>query len=115
MSLSDPRYQEILREIEKMDQARATLASELEELKKAEKSKAIKSINAEIAAHGIRPSELEFLDSAIPAKKEKKPERNLPAQYKDPVSGDTWHGRGKHPDWLKNYVAQGRKKEEFKI
>jgi DNA-binding protein H-NS len=116
MSLSDPRYQELLREIEKTDQVRAKLNQELEELKKAAKSKAIESINAEIAKHGILPSELKFPHQSNPAKKETKPERELPARYQDPVSGETWHGKGKHPDWLRKALEDKTKtKEDFLI
>ena len=116
MSLSDPRYQEILREIEKTDQARAKLNQELEVLKRTAKSKAIESINADIATHGILPSELKFPHQSNPAKKEAKSERELPARYKDPVSGETWHGKGKHPAWLRKALEDKAKtKEDFLI
>lgn len=43
-----------------------------------------------------------------------KPTRKMPgpvaAKYRDPVSGQTWSGRGRAPKWL-----NGRNKEDFSI
>jgi DNA-binding protein H-NS len=37
------------------------------------------------------------------------------AKYRDPVSGQTWSGRGRKPLWLQSYESQGREIEEFKV
>lgn len=41
--------------------------------------------------------------------------REVAAKYRDPVTGDTWSGRGLSPKWLRAHIAAGRTKEEFLI
>ncbi|WP_305038198.1 H-NS histone family protein [Caballeronia sp. TF1N1] len=37
-------------------------------------------------------------------------------KYRDPANQfNTWSGRGRKPDWLRKYVAEGRDIEEFRI
>lgn len=37
-------------------------------------------------------------------------------KYRDPANtGNTYGGRGKRPDWLRKYIDQGRKLEEFAV
>ena len=36
-------------------------------------------------------------------------------KYRDPETGKAWAGRGATPMWLRAYVGQGRKREEFLI
>lgn len=43
-------------------------------------------------------------------------ERASPAaKYRDPVSGETWSGRGRMATWLSHHIAAGKKKEDFLI
>jgi DNA-binding protein H-NS len=50
-----------------------------------------------------------------PPKKERK-QRETKPKYRDPVSGETWSGRGKtKPLWMQNYLAEGRQQDEFLI
>lgn len=51
---------------------------------------------------------------AAPAKKGKK-KAAIPPKYRNPETGATWAGRGKHPAWLREALASGRKVEEFLI
>lgn len=37
------------------------------------------------------------------------------AKYRDPVSNQTWSGRGKPPKWMKAYLDANKNKEEFLI
>jgi DNA-binding protein H-NS len=41
--------------------------------------------------------------------------RSLPAKYRDPETGNTWHGQGRHPTWLTRLLKAGRSKAEFLI
>lgn len=36
-------------------------------------------------------------------------------KFRDPVSGSTWTGRGRTPNWMVAEIAQGKKKEDFAI
>jgi DNA-binding protein H-NS len=45
-----------------------------------------------------------------------KKHRAKPApRYRDPLTGQTWTGRGMLPRWLKNAIKAGKNKEDFKI
>ena len=40
----------------------------------------------------------------------------VPPKYRNPANGDeTWTGRGKPPRWMADYLAKGKKKEDFLI
>jgi DNA-binding protein H-NS len=39
----------------------------------------------------------------------------LTTKYRGPLPGEVWHGKGMHPQWLKNYLAEGHKKEEYLV
>ncbi|WP_137921525.1 H-NS histone family protein [Hydrogenophaga sp. 2FB] len=37
-------------------------------------------------------------------------------KYRDPANtGNTYGGRGKHPAWVRDYLTEGRKLEEFAV
>ncbi len=38
-----------------------------------------------------------------------------PAKFRDPVSQQTWSGRGRTPIWLRTYEEAGRTRDEFAI
>lgn len=59
----------------------------------------------------VAPSKgLEF----VPLAPEKMP-RGRP-RYRDSANPfNTWSGRGKRPDWLRKYLAEGRELSEFEI
>ena len=44
-----------------------------------------------------------------------KPRGKVPAKFKDPKTGKPWSGRGQLPVWLREYEAQGKKREQFAI
>jgi DNA-binding protein H-NS len=41
--------------------------------------------------------------------------RPVSPKYRDPYSGKLWSGRGKLPRWMTALIAQGAKKEDFRI
>jgi DNA-binding protein H-NS len=41
--------------------------------------------------------------------------RKVAPKYRDPVTGDTWAGRGAKPRWLVARLKEGRKLPEFRI
>jgi len=50
------------------------------------------------------------LGPAAKSSKPVKPRAPVPMKYRDPVSGQSWTGRGRAPKWL-----EGKKKEDFLI
>ena len=76
----------------------------------------IENLRAKVAesanALGVSVHELFGLP---PAKRETKHARGRqPAQYRGP-NGEEWSGRGPSPQWLKQLLARGRTKENFRI
>lgn len=105
MSSTEKRtYQEILEEIE-------ALQEKAEAIRQAEIAAVIEDVRAKIKAYNLTARDLGL--SASDAGRIQR--AAVIAKYRDPVSGKTWTGRGVHPNWLKEYVAQGRTKDEFLV
>jgi DNA-binding protein H-NS len=51
-------------------------------------------------------------DEPLSAKQGRRP---VAPKYRDPYSGKLWSGRGKLPRWMSALIAQGAKKEDFRI
>ncbi|WP_423594698.1 H-NS family nucleoid-associated regulatory protein [Roseateles sp. MS654] len=50
------------------------------------------------------------------APKQSKSTGAAPVMYRDPANPEnTWSGRGRAAQWLADYEAQGRKRDEFKV
>jgi DNA-binding protein H-NS len=47
--------------------------------------------------------------------KASKTRKAVAAQFRNPVNGDTWSGRGRVPRWLAALEGAGHKREEFAI
>ena len=84
----------------------AKLQSLAEAARKDELSGAIKTIKDLMQQHGITVEDLAGGSRAKPAKVKS----SVPAQFKNPESGETWTGRGRAPRWL-----DGKDKEQFRI
>lgn len=92
-------YQELQQQIRAL-QEKATL------LMMEGRNAAIGDIKALIAAYDLTAEELGYAVPPAPPKRERKPEkrrdrtvRGVP-KYRDPVSGATWTGSGRVPNWL---------------
>jgi DNA-binding protein H-NS len=69
----------------------AELDSEIERVRRVERSGVIAEIRAQMRDYGITPSEL------IGRKRGRSP---APARYLNPETDETWTGRGPRPHWL---------------
>lgn len=47
--------------------------------------------------------------------KPRKPGKPAAVKYLNPVTGESWAGRGKLPKWLHHEEGRGRKREEFLV
>lgn len=88
---------------------REAVNAKIEAIKAEERDSAIAETRTVIAQFAITADEL------FPASKRstnvvsiKRPP--VAAKYRDPVSGKTWSGRGKQPNWIK-----GQEREQFKL
>lgn len=73
------------------------LQNEAEKLRKNELSNAIAQIKMTMAEYGITLADL----GAVPKKRKGGSVRApLAPKYRNPVTGETWSGRGKAPKWI---------------
>lgn len=79
----------------------AELDSEIERVRRLERSRVIAEIRAQMREYGIKPSEL------VGRKRGRSP---APPRYLNPETGQTWTGRGPRPQWL-----DGKNSKEFLI
>jgi len=80
------------------------LMKQAEDTRKQENRETIADIKAIIREKGITAEQLGF---APAGKGSRKP---APAKYRDPVSGQTWAGRGRIPKWM-----NGGSREEYAL
>lgn len=97
----------------------ADLARKIAAAQSESRESAIKQIVQIAAENGIT---LQDIQSALgvkarattPAASEKV-SKQVAAKYRNPVSGETWTGRGLAPRWLREKLDQGATKEQFLI
>jgi len=91
------------------------LQAEANELRKKERPAVIQAMKESIALYGITAKEL-GLAAATGARAAASKPKAGPAgtRYAD-GKGNTWVGRGKRPQWLRDALAQGHKLEEFTV
>lgn len=85
----------------------AELEQQAEAARRKELESAISKIKELMQEYGITTQDIEASGGR---KLSSKSRSSVPVKYKDPVSGQTWTGRGRAPRWL-----DGRKKEDFLI
>lgn len=93
----------IMSQIERLQKEAASLQSE-----------AVMRIRKEIAKYGLTPEQL--FGGSAPRKAGRGKSAGAPkaAKFGD-GTGNTWGGRGKRPEWLRQALAAGRALEEFLI
>ena len=115
-------YESIQKQIQKLQ----AQAKKLEENHFARKAKAIAQVRAlmkklEISIEDLQESAQKPLrktkihDPVQPARKLAGRRGPVAPKYQDPLTGNTWTGRGKPPLWLASQLSTGRQKDEFLI
>lgn len=99
------------------------LEAKAEEVRKSEVAEVIAKIKAAIAAYGLTVSDLfggragrstRAAGSSTKASKRRTGARSSAPKYAD-GSGNTWVGRGKRPQWIRNALAAGAKLEDLAV
>ncbi|OGA97403.1 MAG: hypothetical protein A3E79_11610 [Burkholderiales bacterium RIFCSPHIGHO2_12_FULL_61_11] len=109
------KFNELQQQINEAEAKVSALRKKLEEERRGERIQAIAAARELIKAHGLSAAELGFSGKA-PGKRASSDKRTVvPPKYQDPVSGKTWTGRGKSPNWLAAQVAAGRSRQDFLI
>ena len=93
-------HQELLAQAEE-------LTRQAEELRKQEVAGKIAEIKAIMSDHGITSTDLGFNASPV-GKRPARPASQ--AKYRDPISGKSWTGKGRQPEWI-----SGRDRAQFEI
>ena len=76
---------------------RSQLEQKIAEARASEIAGALSKIQTLVSEYGLSP------DDVFPAKKQKTTSRSVvEPKYRDPVTGQTWTGRGKPPLWIKD-------------
>lgn len=84
------------------------LQEKADEIKKREAIEVVAKIKEAIKAYGFKPADLFGPRFAGSRGKER------PAKYGDD-KGNTWHGIGRHPDWYRKAIKQGKTPEDLLI
>lgn len=82
-----------------------TLHREIGALIAEKRAQALEQLREQASILGFTPDDL------IPKKKS----NSGAAKYRDPDTGNTYSGRGKHPQWLKDKLEAGASLEDFAI
>ena len=99
-------YKELVQQIEKLQQ-------QAEDLRKKELQDVIAEVKAKIQQYGPSASALGL--SGGKSKSSASAKGTVKPKYKNPVTGDTWTGRGRAPKWVVEAEAAGKKRESFLI
>lgn len=103
----------------------ADIKRKLEERRASERASIIRQVQHFVAEYNLTTAEAGFLTPAVKVNVAQKTEeessrenrevRHVSPKYRDPVSGKTWTGRGKSPNFISQAVLAGRSKQEFLI
>lgn len=111
-------YQQLLEQKRKLEEQQAALLKQLEEAGAAEKAVAVEKVKAIMTEFGLTIGDLQETASKRgrkPGAKSTTAGSKVAAKYKDPVTGNSWTGRGLQPRWLKAALAEGKKIEDFAV
>lgn len=92
---------------------KAELEQQIIDLQREERASAIAQVKSLMSQHGLTLADLGTRAPVAPAKS--RTGAKVPAKYRDPASGQTWSGRGLHPKWLKQALAEGAKLADFAL
>ncbi len=84
-------YKDLLAQREELDK-------KIESAKEAELAAVIQDINQKIHDYNLTAAELRFSRGKV--RKARAQGGAIPAKYRNPVTGESWSGRGKAPKWI---------------
>ena len=90
---------------------KAALERQIIEAQREERAAAIAQVRQLMSQYGLSLADLGARSGAPRVH----PASKVPPKYRDPVTGNTWSGRGLQPKWLKAALAEGRKLADFAI
>ncbi len=97
--------------LEELVQFRARVERLLEQKLRAEKKAVLAKLQL-IEQYENKTSRSQTIDQQGISKKHR---AKAAPKYRNPITGETWAGRGVLPRWMRLAVETGKKKEDFKI
>lgn len=91
---------------------KAALEKRIAEAQRTAKADAIAKVKTLMAEYGLTAADLA---GKAPAAAKAEGGKKVAAKYKDPVSGQTWTGRGLKPKWLQAALSGGKSLEDFAL
>lgn len=110
---------ELIAQRDALARKQAEIAKAIADVQLAVRKEVIQQIKTLMAEHGVTGADLKdtfvrkargsLADAQAPSRSK------VAAKYQDPVSGQTWSGRGLMPKWLRAAVDAGKTKESFAV
>ena len=91
---------------------KAEIDRQISDARRQERNEAISKVRALMAEHGLTASDLV---AKAPGVRASTSGRKVAAKYRDPVSGQTWTGRGLKPKWLAAALESGKQLTDFAV
>ncbi|HNT40052.1 MAG TPA: H-NS histone family protein [Rubrivivax sp.] len=102
---------------ERLQRQIAALQAQAEKLRRREVDEVIGRIREAIAFYGITAADLGLAgaEASPPGRRGRPAKAGKPlVRYRD-ENGNTWAGRGKRPQWLRDALEAGRTLDEFRV
>lgn len=91
-------------------QQRDALNEKIEEMQKTLRAEALSEIRAAMREHQISVEDL-----GLTGKTARQPKVKGEPKYRNPVTQQTWSGRGKRPQWIHDALADGQSLDKYLI
>lgn len=91
---------------------KAEIERQISDARRQERNEAVAKVRALMAEHGLTAADLV---AKTPGARAATSGRKVAAKYRDPVSGQTWTGRGLKPKWLAAALEAGKHLSDFAV
>ncbi len=100
--------------IEDLIRQKEALEKQIQEAQRAARGDALAKIRELMSTHGLTLADLTAKGGFV-LKAETAPSttKKVAAKYRNPVTGETWTGRGLKPKWLAQALTEGKSLDEF--
>ena len=100
--------------IQELQAQRAALTKQIDAIRSESRAQAILEIKQLLEEHGLTVSDVVTASTKNPGAA-KVAGRKVAPKFRDPVTGQTWSGRGLKPKWMVEAIAAGRLADSFLI
>ncbi|HEX4510423.1 MAG TPA: H-NS histone family protein [Burkholderiaceae bacterium] len=91
---------------------KAEIERQISDARRTERNDAVAKVRALMTEHGLSASDLV---AKAPGPRASMSGRKVAAKYRDPVTGQTWTGRGLKPKWLSAALEAGKQLNDFAV